>query len=252
MTWLMPPGAPIILGADDTVERRSGGKIGQGLLSRCGALDQEARPPLFGLKWVSMMLWVTVPWARRVWALLFFRAVLARSKEQSATAPDQRRSGPADDEAAPSLVPRTPPGLGGRWRLCGGLAGAGLREIPGGHGLAPAVGCRLYHQPGPQPPGKRGRGTLQKGSANGACRPGRSAPIPPGRTWQWIGTEASVNTCGDSLIPPCGLRRVPPVGFVLSTACGRPEGKQRIESLLLYRPAGHPRAVPTGCSCAGR
>ena len=72
MTWLMPPGAPIILGADDTVERRSGGKIAaKGCYRDAVRSTKKHVLRCFGLKWASMMLWVLVPWARRVWALLF-------------------------------------------------------------------------------------------------------------------------------------------------------------------------------------
>ena len=66
---LVPPGAPIVLGAEDTVERRSGRQI-----TATGGYRDAVRSTkkhiirCFGLKWVVMMLLVPVPWARRVWA----------------------------------------------------------------------------------------------------------------------------------------------------------------------------------------
>ena len=75
ITRLVPPGATIVLGADDTVERRSGRQI------KAKGCDREAvrstHPHVircFGLTWVSMMLLVPVPWSRRVWALPFLTA----------------------------------------------------------------------------------------------------------------------------------------------------------------------------------
>jgi DDE superfamily endonuclease len=73
ITYLVAPGAPIILGADDTVERRSGRQI-----AAKGGDRQAVRSTKkhvihgFGLTWVAMMLVVPVPWARRVWALPCF------------------------------------------------------------------------------------------------------------------------------------------------------------------------------------
>ena len=73
ITCLVPPGAPIILGADDTVERRSGRKIAaKGCYRDAVRSTKKHVIRCFGLKWVSMMLLVPVPWARRVWALPFF------------------------------------------------------------------------------------------------------------------------------------------------------------------------------------
>ena len=76
ITWLMPAGATIVLGADDTMERRSGRKM------RAKGCDRDAVRSskkhiirCFGLKWVSMMLLVPVPWSRRVWALPFLTAL---------------------------------------------------------------------------------------------------------------------------------------------------------------------------------
>jgi DDE superfamily endonuclease len=76
ITFLVPPGATIVLGADDTMERRSGRQI------KAKGCDRDAVRSshkhvirCFGLKWVSMMLLVPVPWSRRVWALPFLTAL---------------------------------------------------------------------------------------------------------------------------------------------------------------------------------
>jgi hypothetical protein len=57
-------------GADDPGERRSGRKIaGKGCYRDAVHSSKTHVIHCFGLKWVAMMLWVPVPWSRRVWAL---------------------------------------------------------------------------------------------------------------------------------------------------------------------------------------
>ena len=68
----VPPGAVIVLGADDTVERRSGRKIkAKGCYRDAVRSSKKHVVKCFGLKWVTMMVLVPVPWAQRVWALPF-------------------------------------------------------------------------------------------------------------------------------------------------------------------------------------
>jgi hypothetical protein len=75
ITLLVPPGATIVLGADDTVERRSGRKITAKAYYRDAVRSTKKHPiHCFGLKCVSMMLLVPVPWSRRVCALPFLTA----------------------------------------------------------------------------------------------------------------------------------------------------------------------------------
>src|SRR6266478_34366 len=84
---LVPPGAPIVLGADDTIERRSGRQItAKGCYRDAVRSTKKHVIRCFGLKWVVMMLLVPVPWARRVWALPFLTALCRPAAKQ-----DQRR-----------------------------------------------------------------------------------------------------------------------------------------------------------------
>jgi hypothetical protein len=79
---LVPSGAPIVLGADDTVERRSGRKItAKGCYRDAVRSSQKYVIRCFGLKWVSMMLLVPVPWSRRVWALPFLTALCGPAEQ---------------------------------------------------------------------------------------------------------------------------------------------------------------------------
>ena len=76
LTVFVPPGATIVLGADDTVERRSGRKIrAKGCYRDPVRSTKKHVIRCFGLKWVSMMLLVSVPWSQRVWALPFLTAL---------------------------------------------------------------------------------------------------------------------------------------------------------------------------------
>src|SRR4029434_6607043 len=73
---LVPPGATIVCGADDTLERRSGRQIkAKGCYRDAVRSSKKHVIRCFGLKWVSMMLLVPVPWSRRVWALPFLTAL---------------------------------------------------------------------------------------------------------------------------------------------------------------------------------
>ena len=68
----MPAGATIVLRADNTVERRSGRKIrAKGCYRDAVRSNKKHVIRWFGLKWVSMMLPVPVPWSQRVWAWPF-------------------------------------------------------------------------------------------------------------------------------------------------------------------------------------
>ena len=74
-------GAPLIIAADETLARRTGRKIKQKGAFRDAVRSSKTRTVTsFGLRWVSMMLLVPVPWSRRVWALPFL-TVLAPSEK---------------------------------------------------------------------------------------------------------------------------------------------------------------------------
>jgi len=63
---------PIVLGVDETLERRKGEKIKQkGVFRDAVRSSRKYLVHSFGLRWVSMMLIVPVPWSSRPWALPF-------------------------------------------------------------------------------------------------------------------------------------------------------------------------------------
>lgn len=66
------PSGPIVLGLDDTLERRRGRRIAATRLYRDPVRSSHAHlATTSALRWLSVMLLVRVPWARRVWALPF-------------------------------------------------------------------------------------------------------------------------------------------------------------------------------------
>jgi hypothetical protein len=71
---------PLILGIDETLERRWGKKIAaKGVYRDPVRSTHENLVKSCGLRWVCMMLLVPIPWASRVWALPFL-SVLAPSE----------------------------------------------------------------------------------------------------------------------------------------------------------------------------
>jgi len=76
----VPADAPIIVGLDETIERRRGAKIAaKGIYRDPVRSSKEYFVKTSGLRWVCMMLLVPIPWAKLVWALPFL-SVLAPSE----------------------------------------------------------------------------------------------------------------------------------------------------------------------------
>jgi DDE superfamily endonuclease len=158
MSFFVPPGATIVLGADDTVERRSGRKItAKGCYRDAVRSSKKQVIRCFGLKWVSMMLLVPVPWARRVWALPFLTALCRPAKKQ-----DERRHKTSVDWVRQMMkqVRRWLPGRQLVLVVDGGFAAVSLAFACVQSQVAMVSRLRwdatLYHPPGPQPKGKRG------------------------------------------------------------------------------------------------
>lgn len=83
------PRGPLVLGIDDTIERRRGKKGPEGTPA-LGVYRDPVRSSdshfvkATGLRWVCLMLLVPIPWAQRVWALPFL-TVLAPSERYNTT-----------------------------------------------------------------------------------------------------------------------------------------------------------------------
>lgn len=76
----VPAHAPVVVGIDETIERRRGRKIAaRGIYRDPVRSSKEFFVKTSGLRWISLMLLTPVPWAKRVWALPFL-TVLAPSE----------------------------------------------------------------------------------------------------------------------------------------------------------------------------
>lgn len=68
----VPPGAPLVIGLDDTIERRWGAKISARGIYRDPVRSSKGHfVKASGLRWLCAMLLVPVPWADRIMALPF-------------------------------------------------------------------------------------------------------------------------------------------------------------------------------------
>ncbi len=77
---LVPASVPLIILIDETIERRTGKMIkAKGCYRDAVRSSSDHVIRCFGLKWISMMLIVPLPWSDRPWALPFL-TVLAPSK----------------------------------------------------------------------------------------------------------------------------------------------------------------------------
>lgn len=82
------PRGPVVLGLDDTIERRRGKRISAKGIYRDPVRSSHGHfVKASGLRWLSLMLLVPIPWAGRIWALPFLTAL----------APSERFTGSAAD-----------------------------------------------------------------------------------------------------------------------------------------------------------
>ena len=70
------PSGPLLLGIDETIERRRGKRImAKGIYRDPVRSSHEPFVKASGLRWLCLMLLVPIPWAGRVWALPFLTAL---------------------------------------------------------------------------------------------------------------------------------------------------------------------------------
>ena len=92
---LLPKDWPVTIVADETIERRKGRRIqAKGRYRDAVRSTQNTVVKCYGLKWVSLMLLVPLPWSTRPWALPFL-TILAPS-ERANTAAKRRHKTTVD------------------------------------------------------------------------------------------------------------------------------------------------------------
>jgi hypothetical protein len=233
ITLLLPPGATVVFGADDTLERRAGRQIkAKGCYRDAVRSSKKQVIRCFGLKWVSMMLLVPVPWSRRVWALPFLTALCWPADKGG-----RRRHKTSIDWVRQMMqqVRRWWPGRRLVLVVDGGFAAVSLALACVKHRVAMVSRLRwnaaLYHPPGPQPPGKRGRKPL-KGKRQQSLRGWAERSDTPWETVEvdWYGGQrkklwvfSHIALWYTPSLPPVAIR------YVL---VADPEGKLRMEAFF--------------------
>lgn len=122
----LAPAGPLVLGSDETIERRRGAKMAAAGIYRDPVRSRHSHfVKVRGLRWVCLMLLVPVPWATRRWALPFL-TVLGRLGPvpacSSATAPPGHIPddvGAAADAPGASLAAHAGARRGGGPHRCG-------------------------------------------------------------------------------------------------------------------------------------
>jgi hypothetical protein len=70
------PAGPVVIGIDDTLERRRGAKIkAKGIYRDPVRSSRSHMVKASGLRWLCAMVLAEIPWAGRVWALPFLTAL---------------------------------------------------------------------------------------------------------------------------------------------------------------------------------
>ncbi len=109
---------PVVIGVDDTLERRWGKRIAARGIYRDAVRSSHGHfVKASGLRWVCLMLLVPIPWAARAWALPFLTALAplrARSPGARQAPQDADRLGPPDAAPGPPLAAGARAGRGGR------------------------------------------------------------------------------------------------------------------------------------------
>lgn len=155
-------GVPVVIAADETLERRKGDKIKAKSVFRDAVRSSKKHTVTsYGLRWISMALLVRVPWSNRVWALPFLTVLAPSEKTNQANG---KRHKTSIDWIGQMI------GQVRRWlpeRTLVLVVDGGLAAIKLGHRCARQstpvtyvsrlrLDAGLYNWPGPQPEGKRG------------------------------------------------------------------------------------------------
>ena len=160
---LAPATGPLLLGVDETIERRKGKRIAAKGVYRDGVRASQGHfVKTTGLRWVCLMWLASVPWTDRVWALPLL-TVLAPSQRYH-EARNHRHKTITDWARQRLCVLR-------RWRPDRGLVVVGdgtyatLRRLAACQGMAPPItfltrlrlDAVLHDPPPPRRPGQKGR-----------------------------------------------------------------------------------------------
>jgi hypothetical protein len=159
---LVSAGAPVVVAADETLERRWGPKIKEKGIFR-DAVRSSKKHTVYssGLRWVSMMLLVSVPWSQRVWALPFLTVLAPGEKTNVSNGKRHKTSIDWIGQMIGAVRRWLPQKMlvlvtdGGLTAVKLGLRCAGYAN-PVTYVSRLRLDAVLHEPPGPQPRGKRG------------------------------------------------------------------------------------------------
>jgi len=179
------PHGPVVVGIDDTIERRRGARIAAKGIYRDPVRSSHSHlVKASGLRWLSLMLLAPIPWARRVWALPVLTALAPSERYNSQRG---RRHKRLTDWARQMLL-QLRRWLPGRSLVVVADSSFAALDLLGA--LAPHMNCitrlrldaQLY---APAPP--RPRGTPGRPRKKGSRRSALSAVLLDGKTrWQRV------------------------------------------------------------------
>jgi hypothetical protein len=182
----VPAGAAIVLGGDETLERRRGAHIAElGCYRDAARSTARNKVKSMGLRWLSLMLIVPLPWDRRPWALPF----LTVSAPSPAVDTAQQRRHKTSVDWLRQMVLQVVRWLPGRRIVLvadGGLASVDMghccqrQDTPVTYVTRLRLDARLFDPPPDRPPGTRGRKRVA-----GARQPKASQRLDdPNTNWQ--------------------------------------------------------------------
>ena len=239
------PVGPVVLGIDDTIERRRGKRIGARGIYRDPVRSSHGHfVKASGLRWLSLMLLAPIPWAGRVWALPFLTA-LAPSERSCR---ERGRRHKTLTEWARQLALQTRRWLPDREIVLVGDSGFAALELLAAlsrQGIVCITRLRLdaalYDPAPPRLPGTNGRPRTK-----GARLPNLSEVLADADTrWQrvtvpgWYG-EGGVELCSATAVWRHAGLPVVPIRWVLVRD---PLGRFDTQALLCTDPAQDPEQV---------
>ena len=243
------PAGPVVLGVDDTIERRRGKRIAAKGIYRDPVRSSHGHfVKASGLRWLSLMLLVPIPWAGRVWALPFLTA-LAPSERHCR---ERGRRHKTLTDWARQIALQARRWLPGREVVLVGDSGFAALELLAAlarRGVVCITRLRLdaalYDPPPPRKPGMVGRPRTK----------GKRLPIlamvlaDPTTPWQlvtvpgWYGEgERVVEIHSSTAIWRHSGMPVVPIRWVLLRD---PQGRFDPQALLCTDPAGDPLQIVT-------